>query len=75
MVDNFSVSVARVARKVDIWFTGIYTDIIMQYNCAKVFPVRAVDRGGFKHEHELKVTFLFNFLRLSKEFDTLEKNR
>ena len=65
MVDNFSVSVARVTRIVDIWFTGIYTGLIMQLQ----------HRGGFKQEHELKVTFLSNFLRLSEEFDTLEKNR
>ena len=61
MVDNISISqdsgylVYRHLR----WYNYAVT--------AYVFPARAVNRGGFKQEHELKVTFLFNFLRLSEE--------
>ena len=40
---------------------------------SRVFPARGVERGEVKNirfKHELKVTFLFNFLRLSEKVYT-----
>ena len=71
MVDKFRISVARVARIEDSWFKDMYIDMQLQH--------RSLQQEQLKEENlniytSWNVTFLFNFLRLSEEFDSLEKN-
>ena len=72
MVDKFRISMARVAKIEDSWFKEIYTDMQLQQ---RSFQPEQLKEENLNIDTSWKVTFLFNFLRLSEEFDTLEKNR
>ena len=71
MVDKFRISVARVAKIENYWFKDMYIDMQLQH--------RSLQPEHLKEENlnidtSWNVTFLSNFLRLSEEFDSLEKN-
>ena len=72
MVDKFRISVARVARIEDCWFKDMYIDMQSQH---RSFQPQQLKEKNLNIDTSWNVTFLFNFLRLSEEFDTLEKNR
>ena len=72
MVDKFRISVARVARIEHNWFKGMYIDMQLRH---RSFQPEQLKEENLNIDTSWNVTFLFNFLRLSEEFDTLEKNR
>ena len=71
MVDKFRISVARVARIEDSWFKDMYIDMQLQYWS---FQPEQLKEENLNIDSSWNVTFLSNFLRLSEEFDSLEKN-
>ena len=70
MVDKFRISVARVARIEDSWLKDMYIDMQLQH---KSFQPEQLKEENLNIDTSWKVTFLFNFQRLSEEFDRLEK--
>ena len=70
MVDKFRISVARVARIEDSWFKDMYIDMQLQH---RSFQPEQLKEENLNIDTSWKVTFLFNFQRLSEEFDRLEK--
>ena len=71
MVDKFRISVARVARIEDSWFKDMYIDMKLQH---RSFQPEQLKEENLNIDSSWNVTFLSNFLRLSEEFDSLEKN-
>ena len=71
MVDKFRISVARVARIEDSWFQDMYIDMQLQH---RSFQPEQLKEENLNIDSSWNVTFLSNFLRLSEEFDSLEKN-
>lgn len=71
MVDKFRISVARVARIEDSWFQDMYIDMQLQH---RSFQPQQLKEENLNIDSSWNVTFLSNFLRLSEEFDSLEKN-
>ena len=67
MVDKFRISVARVARIEDSWFKDMYIDIQLQH---RSFQPEQLKEENLNIDSSWNVTFL----RLSEEFDSLEKN-
>ena len=80
MLDKSIISVARVAKNMESWFKDICNysrgyRIKWQKSLkrSRVFPAKRVEREEVINNrfiHELKLTFLLNFLHLSEEIDT-----
>ena len=70
MVDKFRISVARVARIEDSWFKDMYIDMQLQHRSLQPEQLKEENLNIGK---SWNVTFLFNFLRLSEGFDSLQK--
>ena len=69
MADKFRISVARVARIEDSWFKDMYIDMQLQHRSFQP-ELEQLKEENLNIDSSWNVTFL----RLSEEFDSLEKN-